>query len=96
MTWNQVESQVFSNIAANTAGFTLRGGLYGVKATATFSAGSVTLQVLADDGSTWLTAMTAFSAAGYASAYLPAGTYRFGVTTATAVYCSVTGIATTQ
>lgn len=95
MTWNQVESQVFSNIAANTAGFTLRGGNYGVKCMGT-GFGTVTLQVLADDGSTWLTAMTAFSAAGYASAYLPSGTYRFAVATTTAVYCSVTGIATTQ
>jgi hypothetical protein len=93
--WNQVESQVFSNIAANTAGFTQRGGLYGVKAMATFGGGNVALQVLADDGSTWIQAQN-FTANGYASIFLPSGTYRFGVTTAAAVYCSVVGIATTQ
>jgi hypothetical protein len=38
--------------------------------------GTVTLQTLAADGSTWLTAMTAFAANGYESADLPSGTYR--------------------
>ena len=95
MTWNQVESQVFSNISGNTAGFTLRGGQYGVTCIGT-GFGTVTLQKQADDASTWVTALTAFSANGYASVYLPAGTYRFAVATTTAVYASVIGIFTAQ
>jgi hypothetical protein len=43
---------------------------------ATFAAGTVTLQKLAGDGSTWLTALTAFSADGYGTAFLPEGDYR--------------------
>jgi hypothetical protein len=36
--------------------------------------------------------MTAFSADGYATAYLPAGTYRWAVATATGVYVRVRSI----
>jgi hypothetical protein len=96
MTWNPVEKFSFSNIAANTAPFTLRGGNYGVTVMATFGGGSVTLQRLAADGSTYVTCMTAFSAAGYANAFLPGGTYRLTIATATAVYADVVSIATTQ
>lgn len=56
----------------------------------------VTLQCLADDGSTYVTAMTAFSTNGLATAYLPSGSYRFAVASATAVYVDITGIETTH
>lgn len=81
----------FSNISASTAAFTLRGGKYGVDAVATFSAGSVKLQRLAADKSTYLSVSsgTDFSAAGYASVDLPPGTYRFTIATATAVYAAI-------
>lgn len=82
----------FSNIAATTAAFVLRGGLYGVTVTATFGGGSVTLQRLAADGSTYVTALTAFTAAGYSTVYLPSGTYKVAVTTATAVYVDITTV----
>ena len=94
--YNSVETQVFSNISATTAAFTLRGGQYGVTVSATFGGGSVTLQRLSADGATYVTALTAFSAAGYQTIALPSGTYRLAVATATAVYADVTAVVTTQ
>jgi hypothetical protein len=91
---NKIENNVFSNISATTASFILRGGNYGMTVTATFGGGNVALQRLAPDGSTYVTVITAFTAAGYASANLPNGTYRVAVTTATAVYADVVSIAT--
>ena len=87
----------FSNIAATTAGFRLNGGLYTVAAVATFNAGNVELQALGPDQSTYLSVPAALpvgaalklSAAGAIQGYLPPGIYRFTVTIATAVYCSV-------
>lgn len=88
------EGQFFSNISASTAQFALRGGKYGVDATATFGGGSVKLQKLLGDTSTFqsVSAATDFTAAGYAVIDLPPGQYRFTVATATAVYCAVTRI----
>jgi hypothetical protein len=96
MTWNTVEKVSFSSIAANTAPFTLRGGNYGITVSATFGGGSVTLQRLSPDGSTYVTVVTAFTAAGYASANLPSGTYRLTIATATAVYADIVSTVTTQ
>ena len=94
-TYNGQELQTWSNISATSAAFTLRGGLYGVTVIAG-SWGTVTLQRLADDGSTYVTALTAFSANGYASAYLPSGTYKLTIASATGVYADVTSIITPQ
>lgn len=80
------------NISASTAAFPLLGGLYGVDVVATFGGGSVTLQRLSADGSTYVTALTAFTAAGYGTVYLPPGSYRLTVATASAIYASVTRI----
>jgi len=91
---NKIENIQFTNISANTAPFTLRGGNYGITVSATFGGGSVTLQRLATDGTTYVTCVTAFTAAGYASANLPSGTYRLTIATATAVYADVVSIAT--
>lgn len=82
----------FSNISATTAAFTLAGGLYGVTAKATWGVGSVTLQRLAADATTYVTVLTAFSADGYASVSLPRGSYRFLVATATAIYIDIAAI----
>lgn len=90
--YGNVDSISFSNIAANTASFQLKGGCYGVTVSATFGGGSVTLQRLAADGATFVTCLTAFSAAGYATVNLPIGTYKIAVTTATAVYVDVTSV----
>ena len=61
----------FSNISADTAAFTLQAGNYGVTIHATFGGGSVTLQRLAADATTYVTCLTAFTAAGYATVLLP-------------------------
>jgi hypothetical protein len=95
-----VDSKTFSNISATTAAFTLKGGYYVVAAVATFGGGNVELQALGPDQSTWLSMPAALpvgaalklSAAGMIEGYLPPGQYRFTITTATAVYCSVMGV----
>jgi hypothetical protein len=83
----------FSNISATTAAFSLPAGNYGVTVSATFGGGTVTLQRLAADASTYVPCLTAFTAAGYATQLLPAGTYKFAVATATAVYVDIAAIA---
>jgi len=92
--YNQVEKQTFSNISTNTSDFTLRGGQYGMMVNATFGGGSVTLKRKSLDGSTYVTVLTAFTAAGYVNVNLPSGTYRVEVATATAVYAEVLSIVT--
>jgi hypothetical protein len=89
-----VDGQEFSNIAATTAAFKLNGGYCMVAAVATFGGGSVELQALGPDQSTWLSAPTPLklTAAGMISGYLPPGQYRFTIATATAVFCSVAGV----
>lgn len=65
----------YDNISATTAAFTLSAGKYMVELIgATF--GTVILQVLGEDGSTYLTATTAFSANGVSTVDLGAGQYR--------------------
>lgn len=88
------ESKSFSNISASTAAFALLGGKYAIAALATFGGGSVKLQALGPDGSTYLSLSSAsdFTAAGGAVVDLPPGQYRFTIATATAVYTSVTRI----
>ena len=72
------EQVTFSNIGSTTAAFSLSGGVYGVDVIgSTF--GTVTLQKLAADGSTYVTAATAFAANGYATVSLPAGTYKLAI-----------------
>jgi hypothetical protein len=61
-----------------TATFKLKGGTYQVSVIAS-TFGTVTLQRLGPDGSTFLTAMTAFSANGVATANLARGTYKFAL-----------------
>lgn len=86
------ESKQFSNISASTAAFTLKGGKYAVAVVATFGGGSVTLQGLAFDGTTFVTVLAAFTAAGFATVDLPPGQYRLTIATATAVFASVTSV----
>jgi len=83
-----------SNISATTSAFFLQGGLYGANVVATFGGGSVKLQILAGDGSTYssVSSATDFTAAGYATVNLPPGQYRWTIATATAVYAVVTRI----
>jgi hypothetical protein len=89
-----VDAQSFTNIAASTAAFQLKGGKYGADVVATFGGGSCKLQRLGPDSSTYnsVSSATDFAANGYATVDLPAGTYRFTIATATAVYAQVVRI----
>jgi hypothetical protein len=93
MAFTANETKSYANISADTANFTLRGGLYGVSINATWGGGSVTLQRLSNDGSTYITVLTAFTATGYATVSLPPGTYKLDVVTATAVYVEIIQVA---
>ena len=81
-----------SNVSATPATFPLLGGLYGIVVSATFGGGSVTLQTVSGDGTTLITVLPAFTANGFGNVDLPAGQYSLTITTATAVYASVTRI----
>jgi hypothetical protein len=94
--FNGVELFAYKNVSATQGPFTLRGGQYAVTVIATWGGGSVTLQRLADDGSSYVTCLTAFSANGYATVNLPSGRYQFAVATATAVYVDITSVVTVQ
>ena len=69
------ENVKFFNINATTAAFNLDGGKYCIDVIAS-TFGTVTLQRLGPDGSTYLTALNAFSANGTANADLPPGQYK--------------------
>ena len=81
-----------SNGSATTGPFQLKGGSYAVDVIGS-SFGTVTLQKLAGDNSTYVTCLTAFSAAGYATVNLPRGDYRIAISATTGVYCRITPIA---
>lgn len=89
------EGQSFRNISATTAAFTLTlGGYYDVAASATWGGGNAHLQRMLPDGSTFVDvgASTNFTANGAVIVQLPPGTYKFTVTTAAAVYLSVSRV----
>lgn len=92
------ESVAFQNISATTAAFTLKGGRYLVNAVATFGGGSVALQSLMADGSTFTTVpdiagnAVSLAAAGWKTTDLAPGQYRFAIATATAVFCAATSV----
>jgi hypothetical protein len=92
---NRLTNQTWLNIAATPASFSLAGGLYGITATATWGGGTVTLQRLAPDASTYIATPAAFAADAYLSVYLPSGTYRLAIASASAVYADVVGIVET-
>lgn len=83
------EAYTFSNVSTDQTFDLTIGGMYGLTAHATWGGGSATLEILAADGSTYLTAATAISADGYATAYLPPGSYKLHIATATAVYFNI-------
>jgi hypothetical protein len=84
--------KTWSNISATPATFALRGGLYGLTVMATWGGGSVTLQRLAKDGSTYVTALTAFTANGYATVQLPSGTYKLTVASVSGIYADLVSV----
>lgn len=68
----------FSNISATTSAFSLKAGKYRMESQGT-TFGTITLQVLSPDGTTWLTAATAVSANGVATLDLESGSYRLAL-----------------
>lgn len=84
-----MDGNAASNISTTTAAFRLDGGIYALSVVATFGGGSVDLQVLGPDGSTYVSALTAaFLANGTKVVFLPPGAYKWVIATATAVYVS--------
>jgi hypothetical protein len=82
----------FEDDDSTPASFILRGGLYAITITATWGGGSVTLQRLAADGTTYITVMDAFSDDAFETISLPPGTYRLLMATASAMYADITSI----
>ena len=76
----------WKNIAATPKPFKQGADFYRLAVQAgTWGGGSVTLQRLSADGSTYATAFKAFSADGSAMAYVPSGVYQLTIATATDV-----------
>lgn len=93
------DSFTLSNAAASSAAFPLKGGNYVFSAVATFGGGTVKLEMLAADGSSFLvvqniagTAASLNAAGTICGLVLPAGMYKIVVATATAVYANVAGV----
>lgn len=82
------------NASADVQGV-LKGGRYVLSVHATFGGGNVQVQMLALDGTTWVTPMNIAGSAnnltgdGSQTMDLSPGTYRIHIVTATAVYAAV-------
>lgn len=94
MMWNTPDRVVFSNIAATTAPFSLRGGSYWIETKST-GTGTLDLQRLGPDGVTYTARITQITAtAGQQTISLPPGTYKWAIATFTANYLEITRIPT--
>jgi hypothetical protein len=88
--FNSKEQVRFTDISATSDTFQLRGGRYGVEVNAgAWHSGSVTLEKLAIDGSTWVAVASQFLADGIVILDLPAASYRFEIAGPTDVYAEV-------
>ncbi len=73
--------------------FELLGGEYGVTVhTDTWNGASVTLQILGPNGTTYVTCVTAFTADGYATVFLPPGQVQMLVSVAVPTNVNLTCI----
>jgi len=97
MTYNTPERLVQSNIGTGTtAAFTLRGGSYWIETKST-GTGTIDLQRLGPDGSTYTARITQITAtAGQQTISLPPGSYRWVVATFTANYLEICRIPTAE
>ena len=84
-----VGGQSFFNISATTANFTLDPGIYGADFVAVWNGGSVTLEKLAADNATWVTALTPWTANGTTLGQIPEGIFRLKVANATGVFVNI-------
>jgi hypothetical protein len=69
------DNQKFSNIAASSSVFQLLGGTYGI-AIILSTPGTVTLETLGPDGTTFLPVTAAIATNGYSTAILAQGQYK--------------------
>jgi hypothetical protein len=84
---------IFNLGSASSAQFTLLGGRYAVSVIATFNGGSVDLQALGPDLSTFLSVLnSAFTTNGNAIVYLPGGQYKWVVVSATVSFAAVSPV----
>ena len=87
--------QVINGSPGTLGPFTLKGGTYVAIVTAAFGGGNLQLQTFSLDGTTAVNVSTPISAAGLTTyTNLPTGRYQWVITTATAVYASLTRIVT--
>jgi hypothetical protein len=80
--------QLLNNASATGSAAQWGGGRGVFAVAATFGGGSVALEYLGPDETTWLTVGTALTANGLAAFELPPGRIRAAVVTATAVFAS--------
>ena len=80
--------------ASTQPSFALFGGDYAITRSGAWGGGSVTLNILAQDGVTWVPALAAaWTANGFQTATLPGGSYQLAVaSTATSTYVSISRI----
>lgn len=71
-----LEHVEYNNFTTTQGPFDLRGGTYAVTVAATFSTGTLTLQIISPDGVNWVNVDTAFSANAFKTYALPPNTYR--------------------
>lgn len=88
-----IAGNVLSNASAgNSTAFYLTGGLYAITTVST-GTGTIDLEVLGPDGSTWIAAMTQITTTSkFQTQQLPPGTYRWATATFTAIYATVSRI----
>ena len=93
--FNGTDRVLYSNQAPATIGpFTLRGGSYWIETKST-GTGTIDLQRLGPDGSTYTARITQITAtAGQQTISLPPGTYRWVVATFTANYLEIVRVPT--
>lgn len=87
------DGKAFENISATTGQFAIGGGRFGITAHAgDWGSGSLTLEILAEDKISWVTAATAITVDGTALVDLPPGIYRWAVASATGLYVNLTRV----
>jgi hypothetical protein len=93
MAFTAQQSIQFANISATPPVFTLEGGTYVATAVATFGGGNLQLQTLANDGLTFVNVGSQITANGVTTySNLPPGQYKLVVTTATAIFFSLSRV----
>lgn len=78
-----------TDASADVGPYTVLGGRYALMASATWGGGTVTLQALMPDGSTYINIASPLTADGAQLVDLPPGSYKLDIVTATAVQASL-------